>query len=83
MPCQTPEACFLAVSALSVSERRFIVRPRKASFGRVWGEALKKAQGVSKVVTLKRGASRWPEVEGWVVEANGPRFGGSKRMLIS
>ena len=46
-------------------------------------EALKKAQGVSKVVTLKRGASRWPEVEGWVVEANGPRFGGSKRMLIS
>jgi hypothetical protein len=53
----------LHLLCLVLSCRRFIVRPRKAVFGRVWGEALKKAQGVSKTVTLKRGASRWPEVE--------------------
>jgi hypothetical protein len=51
---------------------RFIVRPRRAVFGRVWGEALKKAQGVSKVMTLKRGAARSGRL---VVEASEPRFG--------
>jgi hypothetical protein len=40
-----PEACFLAVSALSVSERQFIVRPREASFGRVLGRGFEESTG--------------------------------------
>jgi hypothetical protein len=53
------------VSALSCPSGGSLFVRTQGIIRQGWGEALKKAQGVSKVVTLKRGASRWPEVEGW------------------